>query len=99
MEVENVILGEVIKTQSTCVYTHWYLNTSQKVQNTHDTPTDPKQLNKKEGLSEHTSESLRKGKIIMGGRWRVLGRRRDGEEKLGQIRWKIGERPLGVLIN
>jgi hypothetical protein len=44
---------------------------SPKIQNTHDTPTDSKKLNKKKGPSVDTLIPLRRGnKIIMGGRGR-----------------------------
>jgi hypothetical protein len=47
------------------------MDTSQKVQNTHDTYTDPKNLNKKEGPNKDIAIPLRSGnKIVKGGRGR-----------------------------
>jgi hypothetical protein len=74
MELEN-ILCEVTQTQKDMhgMYS-LKVDISQKVQNTHDTLTDSRKLNKKEGPSEDAS-------IPLEGEQRGLGGREEGEER------------------
>ena len=53
MELENILLSEVIQTQNGMHGMYLLISGySHKVHNTHDTPTDPKNLNKKGGPRE-----------------------------------------------
>ena len=75
MEVENIILSEITQAQKDMhgMYS-LKVDISQKVQNTHDTLTDSRKLNKKEGPSEDAS-------IPLEGEQRGLGGREEGEER------------------
>ena len=70
------------------------MDISHKILETHATGHRPKEANKKEGLSEDASISLRKGnKIVVGGRWRGNGGIRSGVWRDG------GDGPMALRMN
>ena len=53
MELENIILGEVTQSQMMCmVCTHLEVDIAYKIHDIHLYSTNPKKLNKKEGIIE-----------------------------------------------